>query len=272
MRGLDDDHRVRVVAENEIRIGKSERGFASFRVAAEPGSVLEVEDVFDTGEEDGVVHGRRELARTTADADLALVHDLAADQGAGAHVPLGSGALADVVVEREHLAGHHPGSVDVVGDLLDVGNPRLAAGVKGRELADLLLDAERLDVGGGQVGLASLPVADRGGAVRRVGGRPNGADDTGRIRLLYRSAGRDRHRVVLVVDDDLSINRLGLEIRAERTDVLEHRCALEPHAELRDTGWGVVGPPDHERICKHRAGHLHNPVELDGTEGDRSPQ
>ena len=90
-----------------------------------------------------------------AAADLLDV--LAVGDGAGAHEALLGGALADVVVDRERLAGRDDRAAHEVGHAVDVGDPGSPAGVVGGEAtstcvhalpldgrADRLLDAQRL--------------------------------------------------------------------------------------------------------------------------------
>jgi hypothetical protein len=177
---------------------------------------------------------------------------LAPDDGSGAPVALLGGALPDDVVEVEFLAGHDDRPVDCVCDQLDVDDPVLATGVESGELADQLLDAERLRVLSGEGGLTSFAVRkhsrtravldrDRQSLGQQVG-----------IRFPHRNAGHDRDFIGLDIDQDLGIHRLGLDQGAQRAQEGRDRIPVEGELELRVIG--VLVERDFERRRQHAPG------------------
>ena len=114
------------------------RGLAPVGVPVELDRVALVLAEVEAGEERGVEERRGELAHAAAH----LLGVLAVGDRAGGHEPLGDGALADVVVDRERLARRDDGAPHEVGHPVDVGDPGLSTLVVRRVGADDLLHAE----------------------------------------------------------------------------------------------------------------------------------
>ncbi len=88
-----------------------------------------VVDVLIPTEEDGVEQGGGELTDSTTDGR----NELAAQDHRRLYEPVFLSSDADVLVEREFVAGHHDRSRREVGHALDVCYPGLATWVEGGE-------------------------------------------------------------------------------------------------------------------------------------------
>ena len=229
--GADQHRRLRVVAENQIRVPPADGGLVALRVAAEIVAVRVVLDVLQPGVEHRVVESGGELAHPSPHRVLQFAPD---NGGGGLEAPL-CGAFPHRIVQGQGVAGHHYGAVDYVGEQVDVGHPRLAAGMPGGELGDFLLDSQGQDVLGGHFRRRSVQDGHLGGPVRSL--RRFGGGDRRRLRV-QQGAGESGiyHHVVVPVGGDGGVDRRVLEFAAQSFQRNHEQRRVEPH---RHPGGGL---------------------------------
>ena len=151
--GPDEDPTAPVVAEGQVRRGPGQRGLDPLRVAAEPEAMRCMGYVHVAAPKDCVVERGGELADAAAEV---VVHHHSADDGRRLLVALLGGSLSHIVVEPELTVGRDDGTIDFVGDEVDVVHPGLAAAVICGELGDEVLDPESLELLCGHLGFGAL--------------------------------------------------------------------------------------------------------------------